>query len=209
MTTAAYPLRRRAAGIAAIELALILPVIVVLFLGLVDIARGIQANMILINLSREGANLASRLNLPLTDSAQTIIGQVSMSAPPLDMNKQGMLYITRVMGQTSGGSTRTIVLEQYRWDDSVNNRGFRVSGYAPVSKVWSCGNWAGSVAGTCVVPSDSNAPVISLMSGQLSDGEVVYVVEAFYKFNMVFSPVTLGSTGTGTIGPNLYSMSIF
>jgi hypothetical protein len=209
MTTISHPARRRAAGIASIELALILPVIVVLFLGLVDIARGIQANMILINLSREGANLASRLNLPLTDSAQTIIGQVAMSAPPLDMNRQGMLYITRVMGQTSGSTTRTIVLEQYRWDDSVNNRGYRVSGYAPASKVWSCGNWAGSVAGTCVVPTDTNAPVISLMSGQLSDGEVVYVVEAFYKFNMVFSPVTLGSAGTGTIGPNLYSMSIF
>jgi hypothetical protein len=201
--------RCRAAGIAAVEVALMLPVIVVLFLSLVDLARGIQANMILINLSREGANLASRGKLQLSDNAQTIIGQVAASAPPLDMNRQGMLYITRIMGQTSGNGTRTIVLEQYRWDDSVNNRGFRVSGYAPISKVWSCGNWASGVAGTCVVPSGSNAPSVSLMSGQLADGEVVYVVEAFYKFDMVFAPVTLGSTGTSTIGPNLYSMSIF
>jgi hypothetical protein len=201
--------RCRAAGIAAVEVALMLPVIVVLFLSLVDLARGIQANMILINLSREGANLASRGKLQLSDNAQTIIGQVAASAPPLDMNRQGMLYITRIMGQTSGNGTRTIVLEQYRWDDSVNNRGFRVSGYAPVSKVWSCGNWASGVAGTCVVPSGSNAPGVSLMSGQLADGEVVYVVEAFYKFDMVFAPVTLGSAGTSTIGPNLYSMSIF
>jgi len=201
--------RRRAAGIAAVEVALILPVIVALFFGLVDLARGIQANMILINLSRESANLASRGKLSLSDNAQTIIGQVTASAPPLDMNKQGMVYITRIMGQTSGSGTRTIVLEQYRWDDNVNNRGFRVSGYAPVSKVWSCGNWASGVAGTCVVPSGSNAPVVSLMSGQLADGEVVYVAETFYKFDMVFSPSSLGSLGTATIGPNLYSMSIF
>jgi hypothetical protein len=201
--------RRLLRGIAAVELALILPVIVVVFLGLVDLARGMQANMILINLSREAANLASRGKQQLSDNAQTIIGQVAATAPPLDLNKQGMLYITRVMGQTSGSGTRTIVLEQYRWDDSVNNRGFRVSGYAPTSKVWSCGNWASGVAGTCLVPTGTSAPAITLLSGQLADGEVVYVVEAFYKFNMVFSPVTLGSAGTGTIGPDLYSMSIF
>ncbi|MYN30455.1 TadE/TadG family type IV pilus assembly protein [Duganella levis] len=205
----AYSCRRRATGIAAVEVALILPVLIILFLSMVDLARGIQANMILINLSREGANLASRGKLQLSENAQTIIGQVAASAPPLDMNKQGMLYVTRIMGQTSGSGTRTIVLEQYRWDDSVNNRGYRVSGYAPTSKVWSCGNWASGVAGTCVVPTGSNAPVTTLMSNQLADGEVVYVVEAFYKFDMVFAPVTLGPLGTSTIGPNLYSMSIF
>jgi Flp pilus assembly protein TadG len=204
-----YRSRRRAAGIAAVEVALILPVIIILFLSLVDVARGIQANMILINLSREGANLASRGKLQLSENAQTIIGQVAASAPPLDMNKQGMLYVTRIMGQTSGSGTRTVVLEQYRWDDSVNNRGYRVSGYAPTSQVWSCGNWASGVAGTCVVPTGSNAPTTTLMSNQLADGEVVYVVEAFYKFDMVFAPVTFGPLGTSTIGPNLYSMSIF
>jgi Flp pilus assembly protein TadG len=201
--------RRRAGGIAAVELALILPVIVLVFLALADLARSMQANMILINLSREGANLSKRNYLALADSAQTIIGQLAESAPPLDMNKQGMLYITRVMGQTSGTGTRSIVLEQYRWDDSVNNRGFRVSGYAPTSKVWSCGNWASGVAGTCSVPVGANAPAVSLMSGQLADGEEIYVVEAFYKFNMVFSAATTGSLGIGTIGPNLYSMTIF
>lgn len=206
-TTPCY--RRNARGIAAVELALILPLILLLFLALVDIARGIQANMVLINLSREGANLSKRNILPLADSAQTIIGQLAASAPPLNMNNQGMLYITRIIGQTSGSTTRSIVLEQYRWDDSVNNRGFRVSGYAPTSNVWNCANWASGVAGTCSVPSGANAPAVSLMSGQLADGEEIYVVEAFYKFNMVFSAITTGSLGLGTIGPNLYSMTIF
>lgn len=208
MTTISRP-PRRAAGIAAVELSLLLPVLVVLALALVDIGRGIQANMILINLGREGANLAARVNTPLSDSAQTIIGQMARSAPPLDMNQRGMMYITRVMGQASGGGTRSIVLEQHRWDDGANDRGFRVSGYAPGSKIWSCGNWGGAVPGSCVVPTGGDAPVIALMSGQLADGEVIYVVEAFYKFNMVFSPLTLGSAATGNIGPDLYSMSIF
>lgn len=55
---------------------------------------------------------------------------------------------TRLMGS----GAKTLVLEQYRWDDSVNNRGFRVSGYAPASRIWNCANWASGTAGSCVVP---------------------------------------------------------
>jgi Flp pilus assembly protein TadG len=201
--------RKRGAGLAAVEFALLLPVLLVLLIGLIDVARALQAQMILINLSREGANLASRGKLQLSENAQTIIGQVAASAPPLDMNKLGMIYITRIMGSTSGGSTKSIVLEQYRWDDSVNNRGFRVSGYAPLSKVWTCSNWASGTAGTCVVPSGSSAPVVSMMSGQLLDGEVIYVVEVYYKFNMLFKTFTFGSFSTPTLATDFYSMTVF
>lgn len=201
--------RRRAGGVAAVEFALWLPLLLLLIVALVDIARGVQANMILINLSREGANLASRGKLQLSENAQVIIGQVAASGSPLEMNERGMIYVTRIMGLANNGATRSIVLEQYRWDDSVNNRGFRVSGYAPVSKIWTCGSWAGAVAGTCAVPTGANAPAVSLMSGSLADGEVIYVVETFYKFNMVFAPFSFGSVSTSTIGPDLYSMTVF
>jgi hypothetical protein len=200
---------RRHAGLAAVEFALLLPVLLVLLIGLIDVARALQAQMILINLSREGANLASRGKLQLSENAQTIIGQVAASAPPLDMNKLGMIYITRIMGSTSGSTTKSIVLEQYRWDDSVNNRGFRVSGYAPLSKIWSCSNWASGTAGTCLVPSGSSAPVVSMMSGQLLDGEVIYVVEVYYKFNMLFKTFTFGSFSTPTLATDFYSMTVF
>lgn len=200
--------RRRAAGLAAVEFALLLPVLVVLLLALIDIARGLQANMILINLSREAANLASRGKLQLSENAQSVIGQVAASAPPLNMNTLGMIYITRIMGQTSGGTTKSIVLEQYRWDDSVNNRGYRVSGYGPTSKIWTCSNWGGTVTGSCVVPSGTSAPTVSMMSGQLLDGEVIYVVEVFYKFNMAFKTFSFGSFSTPTLGPEFYSMTV-
>lgn len=202
--------RRRGAGLAAVEFALWLPILVLLVAGLIDIGRGVQANMILVNLSREGANLASRGKLQLSENAQVIIGQVATSGEPLDMNRRGMIYVTRVMGLGANGATRSIVLEQYRWDDALNNRGYRVSGYAPPSKIWSCGNWSSSgVAGTCQVPTGANAPAVALMSGELADGEVIYVVETFYKFDMLFSPFSLGSVSTSTIGPDLYSMTVF
>jgi len=200
---------RRAAGIAAVEFALILPILVILLIGLVDMARALQANMILINLGREGANLASRGKLQLSENHQAIIGQVAASAPPLEMNTRGMIYITRLMGSGTGSASRTLVLEQYRWDDSKNNLGFRVSGYAPASKVWTCGNWASGTAGVCAVPSGVNAPGVSLMSGTLSDGEVIYVVETFYKFNMLFQTFTFGTVRTPTLGPDFYSMTVF
>ncbi|MYM68783.1 pilus assembly protein [Pseudoduganella sp. FT55W] len=199
----------RQRGIAAVEFALLLPILVVLFFALIDVARALQANMIIINLSREGANLASRGKLQLSENAQTIIGQVAASAPPLDLNKLGMIYVTRIMGSTTNGVTKSIVLEQYRWDDSVNNRGFRVSGYAPASKVWTCSNWASGTAGTCSVPTGNNAPSVSMMSGQLIDGEVIYVVEVFYKFNMLFQTFSFGLFSTSTLGPDFYSMTVF
>jgi Flp pilus assembly protein TadG len=207
MTPARRPRRQR--GIAAVEFALLLPLLVVLIIALVDVARAMQAQMILINLSREGANLASRGKLQLSENAQTIIGQVAASAPPLDMNKLGMIYITRIMGSTSNGVTKSIVLEQYRWDDAANNRGYRVSNYAPASKIWSCSNWASGTAGSCLVPSGSLAPVVSMMSGQLVDGEIIYVVEVYYKFNMLFQTFSFGSFATPTLATDFYSMTVF
>ena len=52
--------RRRARGISLVELALVLPVLLLLVLGVVDFSRAIQFNNILVNLTREGANLSAR-----------------------------------------------------------------------------------------------------------------------------------------------------
>lgn len=201
--------RVRARGLAAVEFALLLPVLLVLMIGLVDIARALQAQMILINISREAASMSAYGKLQLSENAQTIIGQVAASAPPLDMNKLGMVYVTRIMGSTSGGTTKSIVLEQYRWDDATNNRGYRVSGYAPLSKIWTCNSWASGTAGTCLVPTGSTAPVVSMMSGQLIDGEVIYVVEVYYKFNMLFKTFSFGSFSTPALTTDFYSMTVF
>ncbi|MYM82386.1 pilus assembly protein [Duganella sp. FT50W] len=205
------PRRTRGRGLAAVEFALLLPVLLLLLIALVDIARALQAQMILINISREAASMTAYGKLQLSENAQTLIGQVAASAPPLDMNKLGMVYITRIMGSTSGGTTRSVVLEQYRWDDPGTNRGYRVSGYAPLSKIWSCSNWggAGAGAGTCAVPSGSSAPVVSMMSGQLLDGEVIYVVEVFYKFNMLFQSFSVGGFSTPAAVTDFYSMTVF
>lgn len=201
----------RQRGVAAIEFALVLPLLVFMIFVVSDFARGLQANIVLINLSREAANLAARSKLQLTDNSQAIMRAVAQSAPPLDMNGRGMLYITKLMGyKDSSGAISTVVLEQYRWDDSVNRLGFRVSGYAPASRLWTCANWNTTTGACNNIPTLANAPRISLMSGNLFEGEIVYAAESFYRFNVMFGNVSLGGGLTvPNFGTNLYSMTVF
>jgi Flp pilus assembly protein TadG len=204
-------LKRRARGVAAVEFALVLPFLLFLIFAVTDFARGLQANMVMINLSREAANLAARSKLQLTDNSQAIMRAVAESAPPLDMNANGMLYITKLMGyKDSSGAITTVVLEQYRWDDSVNKLGFRNSAYAPASKLWSCANWS-STTGACLnIPTGNNAPRITLMTGNLFEGEIIYAAESFYRFNILFGDLSLGAGLTvPNFGTNLYSMTVF
>lgn len=204
-------LQHRARGVAAVEFALALPFLLFLIFTIIDFARGMQANIVLINLSREAANLSARSKLQLTDNSQAIMRAVAESAPPLDMNASGMLYITKLMGyKDSSGAITTVVLEQYRWDDSVNKLGFRNSGYAPVSKLWTCPSW-NSTTGACNnIATGTNAPRISLMSGTLFEGEIIYAAESFYRFNVMFGGLALplGLT-VPNFGTNLYSMTVF
>lgn len=194
--------RRAARGIAAVEFAIVLPLLAVLLFMVVDLSRAIQAKIILLNISREGANLASRATSDLSGSGQSIMNALAASTPPLDMNKRGMIYITKIMGYTAKSGLRNIVLEQYRWD-----AGAKVSGYLPASQVWRCGSWSN---GTCTnIAKADSAPVVSLMSGQLSDGELIYAVETFYNFDMLFGTLKIGNSTTPILGPDLNSMTVF
>lgn len=195
--------RRRAAGIAAVEFAIVLPLLVVLLMMVVDLSRAIQAKIILLNISREGANLASRSTADLSGSSQTIMDALAATTPPLDMSKRGMIYITKIMGYTAKTGLRNIVLEQYRWSAGVKS-----SGYQPASQVWSCASW--DSGGTCSgIGKGESAPVATLMKGLLADGELIYSVETFYNFDLVFAAARLGDSTLPALGPNLYSMTVF
>jgi Flp pilus assembly protein TadG len=193
-------------GVAAVEFALLLPLLLLLLYGMVDAARALQAKTIMVNIGREGANLVSRGNVDLASGSQDIIYALMASAPPLNVNKQGMVYITRVMGVVSNGVSRSVVLDQYRWDDAARNLGYRNSGYAPGSKVYTCASWS---SGACGGISSTSRPSTTVMSGQLDDGEVVYVVETFYRYDMILGSRATTFFGLPVLGPDLYSMTIF
>ncbi|WUR13306.1 TadE/TadG family type IV pilus assembly protein [[Empedobacter] haloabium] len=197
---------KRQRGIAAVEFALLLPFLLFLLFGVIDGARALQANIIVVNLSREGANLVSRGNIQLETNSQDIIYALMASAPPLNVNQRGMMIITRVMGVKTSSGTRSVVLDQYRWDDPARGLGYGTSKYAPASRVYQCGGWTGP---RCSAINATARPGVNIMSGQLDDGEVIHVVETFYKYDMLLTGFSIGALALPTLGPDLYSMTIF
>lgn len=183
--------RRDATGNALVEFAIILPLLLLLAIPVFDFARVIQANMILTGLSREGANLASRTS----QDPQTIMAAIATTAPPLNMNSKGMIYITKIMGNLEKGVIRNVILQQDRWVQGAYS--------SPSSSVWTCGasGTAWRSDGTCNGITAANLPTASLMTGQLNDGEVIYLVEAFYDFPLLFNAMNLGF-GAKTVKPN-------
>jgi hypothetical protein len=201
--------RNASAGIATVEFAIVLPLLILLALPIVDFARAIQVHMILINVSREGASLASSGSVPLKDASQTIMGSLAATAPALDMNARGMIYITKIMGNRDrSGAIRNVILEQYRWDDRHGGSGWNRSRYSPASAIWNCNGWRSD--GSCTdIPPPESAPSVDLMAGALLDGEVIYAVESFYHFNAFVGAMTSGFGKISAIGPDLYAMSVF
>ena len=197
-------LKNTCAGIAAVEFAFILPVLILLTFPVIDTARAIQANTILINISREGANISSRGSSLTSASSQNIMNALASTTPPLQMNQRGMIYISMIMGHAQGGPkgpVRNVMIQQYRWLGST--------GYYPASSVSSCATWASDGSCSSIPTNPDNAATANAMTGLLVDGQVVYAVEAFYNFNMFFGGLNVGSGTIGNIGPNLYAETTF
>jgi hypothetical protein len=84
-------------GIAALELALILPILLVLVFGIIDFGRLIRARLIVTNVSREGGSLASRA----VSSGNDLLSMLQSSGTPLDLNGLGKIYVSKIKAGTS------------------------------------------------------------------------------------------------------------
>ncbi|MCL4183857.1 MAG: pilus assembly protein [Burkholderiaceae bacterium] len=157
-------LRRRARGVAAVELALVLPLLLLLALGVIDFSRAIQFNNVLVHLTREGANLAART----TEQPAYILKALMDTATPLEMNSAGMMYISKFEGRPDG---RARLVAQYR--PPSGGKGSLTSGLVQCNGSWS--------AGTCT---PNGTQVVSLPVA-LNNGETVYAVESMYDYTLL------------------------
>ena len=159
-------------GVAVVEMALVLPLLLVLVVGLFDFSRGILANNVIIGMSREGANLYSRTGTPPPD----IMNALASTASQLNMVDDGIIYLTKI--QQSDGSPQ--VVEQFKWSDSA-------LGDPPESNVWLCdgsSHWSG---GGCSMGGSLDDPGrTATLDMALSTGEEVVVVEVYYLFRPAF-----------------------
>lgn len=154
-------------GLAAVELVIATPLLLILGFGVIEVSHIILAKNITTALAREGANLSSR---SLVDSDQEIMDALALSADPLELSEHGVIYISVVVGDDD---PYPYISEQHRWLDN---------GYNASSKMWSgCSSWRGD--GTCNIP--STKPRLSDFPMILEPGETVHVVEIMYDYSMI------------------------
>jgi Flp pilus assembly protein TadG len=202
-------------GAALLEFALVLPALLLLAFGTYDLSRAIDTEMILVNISREGADLMSR-SADSASYAQLVMNALGDTAKPNYQESPGssgwksagtfennsQILITRIKGVASGSKVNATITEQYHW--------LRGS-IAPTSQIWNCGNhW--NADGSCTIPSP--APVVilgNLGSGDvLNDGDTFYAVEVFYDYSALFGGMNVGAgLVVPTVGPTMYAWAIF
>lgn len=157
----------KARGLAAVEMVIVTPMMLLLGLGVVEVTNLVLAKNITTALAREGANLASR---SFSDSDQVIMDALALSADPLDLSQNGVIYISVVVGDDE---PYPYISEQHRWVDH---------GYSSSSRMWrNCSSWDGD--GACDLP--SNKPRLTNFSMTLEPGETVRVVEVLYDYSML------------------------
>lgn len=97
-TSASKQSKRALKGQAYIEFAFAAMMLVIMLFGLIDFGRFIYERQVMVNLSREGSNLASR-GTDLSNSVSAVI----TSAAPLNLNVTGAgVIITAVTNNGSG-----------------------------------------------------------------------------------------------------------
>lgn len=84
-------------GASALELALLLPLLVVLVFGVIDLGRLIHARLVVTNVSREGGSLASRD----IQTGNNLIAMLQSSATPFDLVNEGKIYVWKIKGGVS------------------------------------------------------------------------------------------------------------
>jgi Flp pilus assembly protein TadG len=102
---------RSRSGQALVEFTLVCFMLLVLIFGLIDFGRALSTWQVMVNISREGSNLASRSTGTSTDSViSNAIGTVITNAVPLNMMTQGEVIITAVYNN----GTNFVVTDQIR-----------------------------------------------------------------------------------------------
>jgi hypothetical protein len=86
-------------GASLLELVLLLPVLVVLVFGVIDLGRLIHARLVITNVSREGGSLAARNRDPAN-----LMTLLQTSAVPFDLANSGRIYVTKIGAENPLGN---------------------------------------------------------------------------------------------------------
>jgi len=157
--------RRNERGAALVELALLLPILVVLAFGVIDLGRLIHARLVVTNVSREGGSLASRD----IQTGNNLITMLQSSAAPFNLQTQGRIYIIRI----NAGETRFDPLPYIdsKFSGGAYNVGSSITG--------NVGDTPGGLSSTLYNHLRYNT------TNKTSDLSEISVVEVFYHYRPI------------------------
>lgn len=111
-------------GSAAVEFAFVLPLLIVLVFAIIDFGRLVHARLVVTNVSREAANLASRYrDIEIQQQAEDLLFLLSSSSTPLSLEENGRIIITKISAGTSTENTDPVIaVQRSRGGLSVGSR---------------------------------------------------------------------------------------
>lgn len=194
------PALRRArseAGQGIVEMAIVLPVTVLLALGVVELSYALLHEHILSKVSREGANLISR-DVTLLDAATALR---KMQTPPVDLDSGSrVIFSVLKKGATVGTANydRVVLYQRYEVGSIsapsiLNTAGGGVFGPAPDFQAVNSDN-------------DTNLRITDLPASlNIPRGSLLYVTEVYTDHELLTPLQNFGVT----VPPRLHSVAYF
>jgi len=153
----------RQSGQAMIELALLVPLLCLILFMIIDYSRALNAEQVMVDLSRQGSNMASRGTTLATAAAALV-----QASPPLNLALAGEVIITSVARVSS--------------TDKITGQVIRSAG--SVSMASKIGTGVGT---TATVP----VSIDDLFSK--NSGQTIYITEVYYPFQAITPLATMFS----------------
>jgi Flp pilus assembly protein TadG len=187
-----------AAGQSLVELAIVLPLLVVLVLGVIDVSYALLDEHIVTKLSREGANLLSR-DASL-DDAYSVLNAVGQA--PIDFSTHSKVIFTVVKHGSATGTSN--------YDKNIVYQRFERGAGTGTSQVTcgACSGTFGSSPDYTAANSDSDTTLQvtgGLANTSLSLGSYLYIAEIFTAHSLLTPFDKFGVT----LPSQLYSIAYF
>jgi hypothetical protein len=184
-----------ARGQGILEFAIVLPLVLILVLGVVEISYALLDQHIVTKLTREGSNLISR-NTSLTDAGAVMR---TMSTRPVDFSSSSHIIFSVVK---KGATTGTANI-----DKDILYQRYEFGPLTAVSTLQTLGTGAFTGPDYTALNSDTDTrlQITNLPTGLVASGGMIYITE-IYSTHALITP--LDRFGI-TVPPTLYSIAYF
>jgi len=189
-------MKKNQRGQAIVELAVVLPLIVLLLLGVIEVSYALLDQHVITKLTREGSNLISR-DASLQDAT---VALTKMSTRPVDFNTSSRVIFSVIKQVATAGAAnfgKPVLYQRYAYggiagSSTIATRGGGSFGGAPDYQASNSDN-------------DTNLQITNLPAGLISNGGMLYVTEVYTRHQLITPFDRFGVAVPST----LYSIAYF